>query len=96
IRDINQIGWIAKRHFRVNRIYDLVHLGFISEFELAVLEEAESFLWEIRHHLHRLAKRDENRLLFDHQREIAAKFGYVRQEGQPVNYGVEQFMKRYY
>jgi UTP:GlnB (protein PII) uridylyltransferase len=23
IRDINQIGWIAKRHFRVNRIYDL-------------------------------------------------------------------------
>ncbi|MDC4650252.1 [protein-PII] uridylyltransferase [Acinetobacter baumannii] len=96
IRDINQIGWIAKRHFRVNRIYDLVHLGFISEFELAVLEEAESFLWEIRHHLHRLSKRDENRLLFDHQREIAAKFGYVRQEGQPVNYGVEQFMKRYY
>ena len=80
----------------MNRIYDLVHLGFISEFELAVLEEAESFLWEIRHHLHRLAKRDENRLLFDHQREIAAKFGYVRQEGQPVNYGVEQFMKRYY
>lgn len=43
IRDINQIGWIAKRHFRVNRIYDLVHLGFISEFELGVLEEAESF-----------------------------------------------------
>ena len=40
IRDINQIGWIAKRHFRVNRIYDLVHLGFISEFELSVLEEA--------------------------------------------------------
>lgn len=37
IRDINQIGWIAKRHFRVNRIYDLVHLGFISDFELGVL-----------------------------------------------------------
>ncbi|TSH77069.1 [protein-PII] uridylyltransferase [Acinetobacter sp. RF15A] len=96
IRDINQIGWIAKRHFRVNRIYDLVHLGFISEFELAVLEEAESFLWEIRHHLHRLTKRDENRLLFDYQREIAAKFGYVREEGHHQNYPIEQFMKRYY
>ena len=96
IRDINQIGWIAKRHFRVNRIYDLVHLGFISEFELGVLEEAESFLWEIRHHLHRLTKRDENRLLFDHQREIAALFGYVRQEHQAPNYALEQFMKRYY
>ncbi len=96
IRDINQIGWIAKRHFRVNRIYDLVHLGFITEFELGVLEEAESFLWEIRTQLHRLAKRDENRLLFEYQRDIAAKFGYVREEGQPVNFAVEQFMKRYY
>ncbi|WP_218209155.1 [protein-PII] uridylyltransferase [Acinetobacter sp. F9] len=96
IRDINQIGWIAKRHFRVNRIYDLVHLGFISEFELGVLEEAESFLWEIRHHLHRLTKRDENRLLFDYQRDIAAKFGYVRDEAHHPNYPIEQFMKRYY
>ena len=96
IRDINQIGWIAKRHFRVNRIYDLVHLGFISEFELGVLEEAESFLWEIRDQLHRLTKRDENRLLFDYQRDIAAKFGYTREEGQPLNYPIEQFMKRYY
>ncbi|ALH96304.1 [protein-PII] uridylyltransferase [Acinetobacter equi] len=96
IRDINQIGWIAKRHFRVNRIYDLVHLGFISEFELGVLEEAESFLWEIRHHLHRLTKRDENRLLFDYQRDIALTFGYTREEGQSLNYPIEQFMKRYY
>ena len=96
IRDMNQIGWIAKRHFRVNRVYDLVHLGFISEFELKVLEEAESFYWEIRHHLHRLTKRDENRLLFDYQREIAAKFGYEREEGKSPNYPIEQFMKRYY
>ena len=96
LRDINQIGWIAKRHFRVNRIYDLVHLGFISDFELSVLEEAENFLWEIRHHLHRLTKRDENRLLFDYQREIAAKFGYQKLEGKNVNYPIEQFMKRYY
>lgn len=96
LRDMNQIGWIAKRHFRVQRIYDLVHLGFISEFELGLLEEAEIFLWEIRHHLHRLRKRDENRLLFDYQREIAAKMGYVRQEGQHPNHAIEQFMKRYY
>ena len=96
IRDINQIGWIAKRHFRVNRIYDLVHLGFITEFELGVLEEAENFLWEIRHHLHRLTKRDENRLLFDYQRDIAAKFGYQKVDGEHINYPIEQFMKRYY
>ncbi|TXJ09783.1 MAG: [protein-PII] uridylyltransferase [Acinetobacter sp.] len=96
LRDIHQIGWIAKRHFRVQRIYDLVHLGFISEFELGLLEQAESFLWEIRHHLHRLKKRDENRLLFDYQREIASIMGYSRVEGQHPNHAIEQFMKRYY
>lgn len=96
LRDIHQIGWIAKRHFRVQRIYDLVHLGFISEFELDILEQAESFLWEIRHYLHQLKKRDENRLLFDYQREIAAKMGYSRVEGQHPNHAIEQFMKRYY
>lgn len=59
-------------------------------------EEVESFLWEIRTHLHRIAKRDENQL-FEYQRDIAAKFGYVREEGQPVNFAVEkQSMKRYY
>lgn len=96
IRDMNQIGWVAKRHFRVNRVYDLVHLGFISEFELKVLEEAETFYWEIRHHLHRLTKRDENRLLFDYQREIAAKFGYVKTDDVSPSYPIEQFMRRYY
>ncbi|KAA8735381.1 [protein-PII] uridylyltransferase [Acinetobacter qingfengensis] len=96
LRDMNQIGWIAKRHFRVNRVYDLVHLGFISEFELGLLEQAETFYWEIRHHLHKLRKRDENRLLFDYQREIAAKMGYTHQQGQHPNHSIEQFMKRYY
>jgi [protein-PII] uridylyltransferase len=43
-----------------------------------------------------LTKRDENRLLFDYQRDIAAKFGYVQEEGKPANYAIEQFMKRYY
>ena len=46
--------------------------------------------------MHRLTKRDENRLLFDYQRDIAATFGYVREEGKPPNYPIEQFMKCYY
>ncbi|MBF7685880.1 [protein-PII] uridylyltransferase [Acinetobacter sp. B10A] len=98
LRDMNQIAWVAKRHFRVNRIYDLVHLGFISEFELKILEEAETFYWEIRHYLHRLTKRDENRLLFDYQKEISSKFGHIhlKEQEQPTNHGVEQFMRRYY
>lgn len=96
LRDIHQIGWIAKRHFRVNRIFDLTHLGFLSEAEMTILEQAEDFLWKIRYYLHTLTKRDENRLLFDYQREIASKFGFIAQEGRPRNEPIELFMKQYY
>lgn len=96
LRDLNQIGWIAKRHFRVMRIYDLVHLGFISNFELRELEDAEDFLWQVRYQLHRIANRDENRLLFDYQRDVAARLGFTQQETDPPNHAVEQFMKTYY
>lgn len=96
IRDIHQIGWITKRHFRVNRIYDLVHLGFLSEFELQQLEKAENFYWTVRHHLHKLTQRDENRLLFDYQRDIAERMGFLAQEQQAPNNHIEKFMRRYY
>jgi [protein-PII] uridylyltransferase len=97
LRDINQIGWITKRHFRVVRMYDLVHLGFISEFELHELEDAEDFLWLVRHHLHRLNNRNENKLLFDYQRDIATRMGYTRApDDDNHNAAVEQFMRDYY
>jgi [protein-PII] uridylyltransferase len=96
LRDLNQIGWIAKRHFRVVRVYDLVHLGFISDFELKELEHAEDFLWQVRYQLHRIANRDENRLLFDYQRDVAARLGFIQHEGEHANHAVEQFMKAYY
>ncbi|XID75862.1 [protein-PII] uridylyltransferase [Alkanindiges sp. WGS2144] len=96
LRDLNQIGWIAKRHFRVVRFYDLVHLGFISEFELQELESAEDFLWQVRYQLHRITGRDENRLLFDYQRDVAARLGFIQHDNDSPNHAVEQFMKTYY
>jgi [protein-PII] uridylyltransferase len=47
----------------------------------------------VRAGLHYLAGRREDRLLFDHQRELARHFGYV---DRPGFLAVEQFMKRYY
>lgn len=97
LRDINQIGWISKRHFRVARYYDLVHLGFISDFEFRELQKAEDFLWLLRHHLHRLTRRNENRLLFDYQRELAGRLGYQASDDEPnPNAAVERFMRDYY
>lgn len=52
------------------------------------------FLWLVRHHLHKIAKRNENRILFDYQRLIAERLGYT--DHDHPNAAVEQFMRDYY
>lgn len=96
LRDIHLIGWVGKRYFRVADLFGLVQQEFITEREYHELIVAEDFLWLIRHHLHRLTNRNENRLLFDYQRSIAERMGYHRQEDDHPNAAVERFMRDYY
>jgi len=93
LRDIQMIGWVAKRHFGVERYDNLVALGFMNDAELRILSQGQAFLWQVRFALHMLAGRAEDRLLFDHQRTIAELFGF---RDTPEHLAVEQFMKRYY
>jgi [protein-PII] uridylyltransferase len=93
LRDIQMIGWVAKRHFDAKNLHDLVHHGFLTEGEHLTLIEGQALLWRIRFVLHRLAGRREDRLLFDYQRTLAREFGFTDGES---NLGVEQFMQQYY
>ncbi|EPC01754.1 PII uridylyl-transferase [Litchfieldella anticariensis FP35 = DSM 16096] len=93
LRDIQMIGWVAKRHFGSQRYEDLVANGFMNDAELRILSQGQAFLWQVRYALHMLTGRAEDRLLFDHQRTIAELFGY---RDTPERLAVEQFMKRYY
>lgn len=93
LRDIQMIGWIAKRHFGAETLHDLVEQGFLSEGEYQSLEENQAFLWKIRIGLHVLTDRREDRLLIDHQRTLAKQFGY---EDDDHRLAVEKFMKKYY
>lgn len=93
LRDIQTILWIAKRHFNITRVMDLVRLGFLTENEYVILRDSESFLWRVRYGLHLLAGRHEERLSFDYQRTLARNFGY---QDNASSLAVEQFMKRYY
>ncbi len=93
LRDIQMVGWVAKRHLRVTRLCELVDHGFLSEEEYRTLVDGQNFLWRVRFALHTLARRSEERLLFDHQVAVAALFGY---RDQDHNLAVEQFMQRYY
>ncbi|MFQ3786634.1 [protein-PII] uridylyltransferase [Halomonas sp. A29] len=93
LRDIQMIGWVAKRHFGSQRYEDLVANGFMNDAELRILSQGQAFLWQVRYALHILTDRAEDRLLFDHQRTIAELFGF---RDTPERLAVEQFMKRYY
>ncbi|AMX02216.1 [protein-PII] uridylyltransferase [Microbulbifer thermotolerans] len=93
LRDIQTIGWVAKRYFQVRTLKQLQGQGFFTEDEFAILQSGEDFLWRVRYGLHLLAGRAEERLLFDYQRELAKQFGYVDSGTQLA---VEQFMHNYY
>ncbi len=95
LRDIQMIGWVAKRHFGTQSLHTLVERGFLTESELQDLKDGRTFLWEIRYALHTLAGRGEDRLLFEFQTKIAEHFLGV-EESQQSNACVEQFMQRYY
>jgi [protein-PII] uridylyltransferase len=93
LRDIQMIGWVAKRHFGVNTIEELVQQRFLSAGQLQRLNEGRAFLWRIRFALHILTGRREDRILFDHQIKLAEMLGY---EDATYTLAIEQLMQRYY
>ena len=94
LRDIQMVAWVAKRHFGDTDLYGLVRHGFLMESEYRELVEGQRYLWRVRYALHLIAGRAEDRLLFEHQRQVATLFGY---EGAPgTNEAVERFMQGYY
>lgn len=93
LRDIQMIGWVAKRHFGVRSLDELVAHRFLTPGQLRILKDGQSFLWRIRYGLHVLTGRREDRLLFDHQSRLAEMLGY---EDASYTLAVEQLMQRYY
>ena len=92
LRDIQMIGWVAKRHFDVNRLDELIEHDFLTRDEYNILDDGNEFLSKVRFALHIITGRRDDRLLFDHQRKVAEKFGYKSDN----NSAIEKFMKRFY
>lgn len=92
LRDIQSIGWVAKKHFKVVDGTELIEKGYFNEQEFEELIECRNHLWRIRFALHLIAGRSENRLLFDFQTDVAAKLGY----GEDGKASVERMMKGFF
>ena len=93
LRDVQMIAWVAKRHFNTESLEALVSNGFLTPEEYGVLRKCLDYLWEVRWQLHVQTERNENRLLFDHQRQLADRLGH---ENSSANLAVEHFMKDFY
>ena len=93
LRDIQMVRWIARRYFGTDDFAHLEALGFLTGEEHELLSDGQRFLWRVRFGLHLRVGRCEDRLLFDHQRALADRFGYRDQAGKLA---VEQFMQDYY
>ena len=93
MRDIQTLFWVTQRVFGTRRWDDLVTQGLLTEQEFETLTNGLEFLWKVRYLLHHFAKRAEDRLLFDHQREIAHEFGFT---DDYQNRSIEQFMQIYF
>ena len=103
LRDLHTIRWVAQRQFADTvGACEFASAGwafltahkFISASERLALEQAEALLSTMRQALHGVAKRKEERLLFDHQIALAAHFGFVDVDFS--NRAVEQLMQRYF
>lgn len=92
LRDLQLIGWLAQRHFGWKSAAELTDNQFLTEAEATTIIHGQEFLWRVRYALHMITGREEDRLLFDHQRELARIWGFV--DGDRL--AVEQFMQLYY
>lgn len=91
LRDLQVIEWITLRCFGEG-LGNLNEPDFLSETERDQLRNGQEFLSQVRFALHNMTGRADDRLLFDHQKKLAALWGMV--DGDTL--AVEQFMQVYY
>ena len=92
LRDIQTIGWVAKRHFKADSLEELVEHNYLTRNEFFELLECQDYLWRMRFALHIISGRNENRLLFDYQGDVAKLMGF----GNEGKLAIERMMKRFF
>jgi [protein-PII] uridylyltransferase len=94
LRTLDLMRWLGRRITGAGEFPAMAGAGLIDAAELTDLQHAGALLARYRYALHLAAGRAEERLLFDHQRALAATFGY--RDAHAGNLAVEQFMQAYY
>src|SRR5690606_5334802 len=92
LRDLDVAEWAARGRWDARSVDDYVRVGAMYRGEAKDFQAAREMLWRVRHLLHIRAKRQQDRLSFADQEEIAVELGFV----DGITLAVEQFMQAYY
>jgi [protein-PII] uridylyltransferase len=93
LRDLHMILWLAQSQHLGKNWAELAKNNIISAIELRQIKLHEYNLQTLRIRLHYLAKRREDRLLFDFQNELAENLGLLNTAQKRAS---EQLMQSYY
>jgi [protein-PII] uridylyltransferase len=93
LRDLQTIIWIALAAGFGTSWQQLVDRGLITRTECGELEKSERLLQNIRIQLHHLARRHEDRLLFDYQEALASAMKVAATSARRAS---EVLMQRYF
>ena len=93
LRDLHTLFWITKYAYRLDHVQAVLNVGILRSSEARAFAAAQRFLWTVRCFLHLQHGREDDRLTFDAQMQIAPQMGFSDRSGLR---GVERFMKRYY
>ena len=99
LRDLQIVLWVARAAGLGKSWDELARKGLATPFEVRQIKRNEALLSLIRARLHLIARRREDRLVFDLQNAVAESFGYVARmtaDGRMAQRASEALMKRYY
>jgi [protein-PII] uridylyltransferase len=99
LRDLQIILWVSRAAGLGRTWDDLANKGLATPLEVKQIKRNEAVLSLIRARLHLLAKRREDRLVFDLQHVLAESFGYQAKstpEGKHTQRASEVLMRQYY
>ena len=93
LRDVSTIFWLSMAWYGVPTARDLIGQGVVDEKEFEDFVRARDFLWRVRSALHLLAGREDDRLRFDYQQNLASRFRF---RDSVKSSAVERFLKNYF
>jgi len=93
LRDLQMLGWLSRAAGLGRNWRELAHNRLITGDEAGTLRSAERFLRHVRIRMHYLTGREEDRLLFDYQENLARAMGIPAASNRRAS---EVLMQRYY